>query len=242
MAFSQERDIAHFDRWAPRYDRSWTQRIFFRPLYRRAVELGARLVPEPAHILDVGCGTGGFLRLAAQRFPAALLTGADPSEKMLEHAVAANPVPDRLEFVHASAEALPFEDGSFDLAVSTMSFHHWADQAKGLAEIARVLRPGGAFLLADHFVLRQHRVFFFTRKSGERFHTPAEIDALMGTAGFTACNWGDFYRIGPFLIVAAVAARRPGAGSVGPLSGGDLATRSRDAQEGVDSGASREDR
>ena len=207
------------------------------------MELGARLVPEPAHILDVGCGTGGFLRLAAQRFPAARLTGVDPSEKMLEHAVAANPVarPPRRSST-LPRKRFPFEDGSFDLAVSTMSFHHWADQAKGLAEIARVLRPGGAFLLADHFVLRQHRVFFFTRKSGERFHTPAEIDALMGTAGFTACNWGDFYRIGPFLIVAAVAARRPGAGSVGPLSGGDLATRSRDAQEGVDSGASREDR
>jgi hypothetical protein len=83
-----------------------------------------------------------------------------------------------------------------------------------------VLRPGGAFLLADHFVLRQHRVFFLARGSargsapgsGERFHTPVEIDALMGAAGFVGCTWGDLYRIGPFLIVAAVTARRSGAG------------------------------
>jgi SAM-dependent methyltransferase len=44
---------------------------------------------------------------------------------------------------------LPLEDGSIDLALSTLSFHHWRDQAAGIREVARVLRPGGRFLLAD---------------------------------------------------------------------------------------------
>ena len=48
----------------------------------------------------------------------------------------------RLE--QAAAERLPFADASFDLVVSAMSFDHWADQELGLAECARVLRPGGS--------------------------------------------------------------------------------------------------
>ena len=45
--------------------------------------------------------------------------------------------------------SLPFPDGSFDLVVSTLSLHHWADPQAGLAEIARVLRPGGRALIWD---------------------------------------------------------------------------------------------
>jgi ubiquinone/menaquinone biosynthesis C-methylase UbiE len=208
MAFSHERDIGHFDRWAPHYDRSWTQWIFFRPLYRRALAAVEALAPDPEQVLDVGCGTGGFLRIAAGRFPAARLTGVDPSEVMLEHALAANPAGSRLALVHAPAEALPFADGVFDLAVSTMSFHHWADQARGLNEIARVLRPEAALLLADHFVIRPHRLLYAVRGRRERFHTPAKIDEMLAAAGFEARAWRLLYRIGPFPIVAAVTARR----------------------------------
>jgi ubiquinone/menaquinone biosynthesis C-methylase UbiE len=208
MAFSHERDIGHFDRWAPRYDRSWAQWIFFRPLYRRALGAAEALAPDPERVLDVGCGTGGFLRLAADRFPAAALTGVDPSEVMLAYAVAVNPAGSRLTFVHATAEALPFAEGFFDLAVSTMSFHHWADQAKGLQEIARVLRPGAALLLADHFVIRSHRLLYAAPGTKERFHPPATIDEMLSGAGFAASEWRLLYRIGPFPIVAAVTARR----------------------------------
>lgn len=208
MAFSHERDIGHFDRWAPSYDRGWAQRIFFRPLYRRALAVVETLAPDPEHILDVGCGTGGFLRLAAARVPAARLTGVDPSEAMVAQAVAANPAGGRLTFVRAAAEALPFPDGTFDLALSTMSFHHWADQAKGLVEIGRVLRPGATLLLADHFVIRSHSLLYAMSGTRERFHRPARIDQMLAAAGFEACAWRMLYRIGPFPIVAAVTARQ----------------------------------
>ncbi len=52
-------------------------------------------------------------------------------------------------FYPGGAEALPLPDGTFDLVTSTMSFHHWPDPAAGLREIARVLRLGGCFALAD---------------------------------------------------------------------------------------------
>jgi ubiquinone/menaquinone biosynthesis C-methylase UbiE len=50
---------------------------------------------------------------------------------------------------HAPAERLPLAEGAVDLVTSTASFHHWSDQAQGVREAARVLRPGGLFVLAD---------------------------------------------------------------------------------------------
>ena len=59
------------------------------------------------------------------------------------------PADTSLRFLEARAEELPFPDGSFDLVGSTMSFHHWADQRRGLREVRRVLEPDGAFVLTD---------------------------------------------------------------------------------------------
>ena len=52
-------------------------------------------------------------------------------------------------FYLGMAENLPLEDGSVELVTSTISFHHWQDQAAGLVEVRRILRPGGRFVLAD---------------------------------------------------------------------------------------------
>lgn len=205
---NSRRDVERFDRWATTYDRSWTQRIFFGPVHRGVVDVATSLAPDPARVLDVGCGTGALLRVVAQRFPGAELVGVDASAEMVRMADAASPLPDRLRFVRAPAEELPFTDEHFDLALSTISFHHWADQDKGLHEVARALVSGGLFLLADHFVIPLQRVFFATRQRRERFHTPAEIGTMLGNAGFAQIEWHDIYRIGPLLLVAGVTARK----------------------------------
>jgi ubiquinone/menaquinone biosynthesis C-methylase UbiE len=85
-------------------------------------------------------------RLAAGRTGRA--TGVDPAPSMV--ALAA----ERSEgagttFACAVAEELPFADGSFDRALASMTVHHWADPARGLAEVARILRPGGRLVIAD---------------------------------------------------------------------------------------------
>ncbi len=209
---NHERDVARFDRWASSYDRGFEQWVFFRPLYAGVLRIAAEVAPAPGRVLDVGCGTGLLLRSAALRYPEASLAGVDPSAEMIRVAAARDLPPAEglpsgvLEFSHAQAEHLPFPDGRFGLVLSTMSFHHWADQKQGLREAARVLAPGGVFLLADHFVTRLQRPFYVGRRRQGRFHTPAEVDVMLREAGFSRTRWHDGYRLGPLLLVPAVSA------------------------------------
>jgi ubiquinone/menaquinone biosynthesis C-methylase UbiE len=143
------KDIQHFNDWAKTYDHSFMQRLFFGPIHDKMVDLIDKEGTEkpPRNMLDVGCGTGRLLRAASIRWPQAQLFGVDPAEQMISEA---NRLNTNITFKLSPAESLPFPDQTFDLVVSSLSFHHWADGLKGLQEIARVLRPGGLFCLADH--------------------------------------------------------------------------------------------
>lgn len=102
-------------------------------------------------VLDVGCGTGNLLSLLADsgaRVDA--YTGIDAAPAMLRVAkkkLRASPIPGAL--AAAVAEAVPFAAGAFDLAVSASTLHDWDDPHAGLAEVGRVLKPGGELLLLD---------------------------------------------------------------------------------------------
>jgi ubiquinone/menaquinone biosynthesis C-methylase UbiE len=141
-------DVDRFNRWATTYDRHWMQRIIFNPIQRTVLQMAEEQVRHPAAILDVGCGTGKLLKSARGRFPEARLVGVDAAKEMLKYAQSSTP-DGTIEFRHATAEDLPFPNGSFDLVFSTMTFHHWQNQARGAGEVARVLTPGGRWLLAD---------------------------------------------------------------------------------------------
>lgn len=130
-----------WDRWAPTYDRGLAARLFFRPLYARLVEAFDPRAGE--RVLDVGAGTGSLAAAMAGR--GARVVAVDPSAGMARQAQAK--IPGRV--AAAAAESLPFPDGSFDAVVTSMSLHHWHEAARGVAEIARVLAPGGRALLAD---------------------------------------------------------------------------------------------
>jgi ubiquinone/menaquinone biosynthesis C-methylase UbiE len=143
---SSRRDVGRFDDWASTYDRSYLQRLVFEPVQKTLLEMAAAGKPGAASILDVGCGTGRLLRAASGVFPGARLAGVDAAPAMVERARAEG---GGIEFQQAFAENLPFGDGEFDLVFSTMTFHHWADQRRGMAEISRVMKPEGFWLLAD---------------------------------------------------------------------------------------------
>jgi len=175
-------DVDRFNRWAATYDRHVLQRLVFEPVQRTLLEMAAVEVPKPGAILDVGCGTGRLLRAAEPMFPLARLEGVDAAAEMIRYARAALPAGSRITFAQATAESLPFPDGVFDLVFSTMTYHHWADQRQGIVEVARVLAPGGRWLLADFVasgLMRYVRRLLRLRRFPER----GEIGAMLASAG-----------------------------------------------------------
>lgn len=92
--------------------------------------------------LDVGCGNGAFTEQIATRTAPAAMTGIDPSAEMLNFARAREPLR-AAQFHQGSAMALPFADKSFDVAVMPLVIFFVPEPAKGVADLARVVRPGG---------------------------------------------------------------------------------------------------
>ena len=126
---------------------------FFGPIAADVAAVAEATGPEGARVLEVGCGPGHLsIRLAHQH--GLDVTGLDLDPAMIERARAnADRAVDgeerRPSFLVGDVASMSFPDGAFDLVVSTMSMHHWADPAAGLAEMARVLRPGAKALVWD---------------------------------------------------------------------------------------------
>ena len=123
------------------------------PLYRRMAADVAAAAPAGARVLEVGCGPGRLSILLARRHGLDV-TGLDLDPAMVGRALAnadraGNGAGQRPRFLVGDVGSLAFPDRSFDLVVSTFSVHHWADPAAGLAEVGRVLRPGGRALIWD---------------------------------------------------------------------------------------------
>jgi SAM-dependent methyltransferase len=115
-------------------------------LYHQAV---AGLTLDGAAILEVGSGHGGGAAWLARRPGVAEVQGVDLSGATVARARALHPDVPGLGFRRGDAEALPFPDASFDLVVNIESSHCYGRMDRFVAEVARVLRPGGWFTWAD---------------------------------------------------------------------------------------------
>jgi ubiquinone/menaquinone biosynthesis C-methylase UbiE len=128
-------------------------RLLLGPFFARRVADVAAAAPQGARVLEVGCGPGHLsLRLARQH--GLQVTGLDLDPAMIARARAnaarrGDGQARRPSFLVGDVAALAFPDRSFDLVVSTLSMHHWADPAAGLAKIGRGLRPGSRVLVWD---------------------------------------------------------------------------------------------
>lgn len=100
-------------------------------------------------VLDVGCGPGALTAELVTRVGPAAVAAIDPSESFVAAARARNP---GVTVFQASAERLPFPDEAFDAALAQLVVHFMSDPVAGLAEMARVTRPGGivAACVWDH--------------------------------------------------------------------------------------------
>ena len=115
--------------------------------------------------LDIGCGSGALSIGLAKKFPSATIVGIDNwgkqweySKALCEQNAAIEGVGERASFRQASASALPFDDESFDLVVSNLTFHEVKDvpdKLQLLREALRVLRKDGVFAFQDLFLMRQ---------------------------------------------------------------------------------------
>ena len=111
--------------------------------------IDAAAIESGHRVLDVACGTGTLLQMVAERHPGAALTGIDIDPNVLARAKAK--VGARAVLELASATALPFSSGTFDIVLSSLAFHHLTREEKvaAMQEVRRVLRPGGEFHLGD---------------------------------------------------------------------------------------------
>lgn len=157
--------------WGRRYD--WVVQIMALGqagrLRRNTVDF-AQIVPGE-HILDVGCGTGDLTLRAAERAGSTgQVHGIDPGPEMIATAQRkAAHARVNVDFRVGVIEHLPYPDDAFDVVLSSLMMHHLPADLKpiGLAEIRRVLRPGGRLVIADlKGVLEQQGVVTLVQAAG----------------------------------------------------------------------------
>ena len=134
---------------APTYDRYARLLSFGQdPRWRRFLVSRIEARPDD-RVIDVACGTGAVAAELRRRYGCHVV-GVDQSGDML--AVARSRVDEEVELVKARAEALPFEDASFDALTFTYLLRYVDDSAATLRELARVVRPGGRIAMLEFFV------------------------------------------------------------------------------------------
>lgn len=158
---TNESHKAEFDRYANAYTNlvrtgiraSGEEPSFFSAMKARYMEqiLGSR-ARQPMDILDFGCGIGNSIPHLREAFPAARLHGVDPSSESIR---LASGMHEYATFSTNSDTAMPYADNSFDLVQVACVFHHIrpARRSEWMAEIRRVLKPGGDVFVFEHNVL-----------------------------------------------------------------------------------------
>lgn len=204
-----ETDAAgRFDAWSRTYEGSFTWKHFFAPVHEAFDrDLGE---VRGAAVLDVGCGTGDMLRRLASR-GAARAVGLDSSGGMIEAARVLCESLGGIELHQGSAVELPFRDEEFDLVTSCIAFHHFPDPARSIAEMARVLRPGGRLYICDMSGegLRGKLMLAYGRASAKdnRYYDRGELSRLLSGSGLEPRETR-FYRFFPRALM--VSAVKPG--------------------------------
>ncbi|HSN17786.1 MAG TPA: methyltransferase domain-containing protein [Gammaproteobacteria bacterium] len=139
--------------------------------FRERVLRAADLAPGQ-DVLDVGCGTGS-LALSAKRTvgPKGDVYGIDASPEMLRRAESKSRKSDlAVEFLEAPAQALPFPDAKFDVVLNTLMLHHLPRTSRDrcVAEMKRVLKPGGRLVIVDFAASAARHAFSIHRHGGVR--------------------------------------------------------------------------
>jgi len=226
MSYDKHQATAEFNRWSEHYDRSILQWLLFGPSHRAIIRrIRSRFGNRPLAVLDVGCGTGLFATRIRSALPAARVWGVDLVAAMLakgasrwrQNVGAITPI-------QGDSERLPFASGSFDVVTCANSFHHYPHQGRAIAEMRRVLRPGGRLMLVDGHRDWPWGWFIYdicvAGVEGDVHHASAEQFRTMAqAAGFEAVEQKIYHGFAPFLFTEAAVA--------GPASAPHAASRSK---------------
>ena len=212
MAYDKTQATHEFSRWSENYDRSILQWLLFGPSHRALIQrIRAVTSGRPARILDVGCGTGVFAARIRSDVPESQVWGVDLVSGMLTKGA------DRWKRhrgqiipIQGDSERLPFASGSFDIVTCANSFHHYPHQDRAVAEMHRVLRPGGRLMLIDGYRDAPWGWFIYdvcvAGVEGEVHHASSRrFRDLFASAGLTAIAQRVFRGPAPFLLTEAVA-------------------------------------
>lgn len=145
-------------------------------------------------VLDVGCGTGTLAIAAARGVGSSgSVSGIDPSAEMIWAARAkARRAAVEIAFETGGAQALPFNDGQFDLVTATLMLHHLprAAQSAAVAEARRVLKPGGRLLVVDFATSSKTQGGLLHRLHHHGRVRPEDIAGLVESAGLSKADSG----------------------------------------------------
>ena len=177
-------------RWAAYYDLVTNLMTLGQARRLRKATVDHALIKPGDSVLDVGCGTGEVTLPAKNRAADGKVYGIDPAPEMITVArrKAARKGLD-IDFRVGVIEALPFPDSSLDVVTSSLMMHHLPEELKvrGLAEIYRVLKPGGRLLIADFMrptgAFLNHLFIAFTRHQGLQKGIE-DLQGLLRNAGF----------------------------------------------------------
>jgi demethylmenaquinone methyltransferase/2-methoxy-6-polyprenyl-1,4-benzoquinol methylase/phosphoethanolamine N-methyltransferase len=177
-------------RWAPYYDLAVNLTTLGQAVHLRKMTVDTALIKPGDRVLDVGCGTGEVTLLAKTRTKGGQVYGIDPAPEMI--AAARKKAGRRgleVDFRVGVIESLPFEESTMDVVTSSLMMHHLPEDLKvrGLAEIYRVLKPGGRLLIADFMrptgSFLNHLFMAFTRHQGLESGIE-DLQKLLRAAGF----------------------------------------------------------
>jgi len=186
-----------FRKWTERY--IWLDSKYTHPHYHNWLikEIFSPALDKKDRIIDIGCGAGGLSRKLARIVTEGEVVGLDISEwyiKKLNQSKKRDKSGDykNLVFVLGSSEDIPYPDDYFDYAVCSETFGFWSEPEKGLAEVKRVLKPGGKLYIINSYQGAQAwvkitvKVFslFFAYK--EKLYSSQEYREFFERAGFTA--------------------------------------------------------
>lgn len=147
-----------------------------------------RRLPRTGAVLDIGCGGGANLKRWDSRMLSGVVIGADHSEVCVQKSrrINAQAIHDgRCRVVQAEVNKLPFADGTFDFVSAFETIYFWPEIDAAFREVARVLKPGGTFFVANEADGSNPKDERWVKLiDGMTLYTPEEIGHLMRDAGF----------------------------------------------------------